>query len=107
MANVKEYLAANLISSRTRLGFSQKQLSRLSGLSLACIKQLEAGEKFPNAKVFERLSEALGCKPYEFLFEGDEQENYDSMDNLAYLHIILTEKINDLLEQTVRRRLEL
>jgi transcriptional regulator with XRE-family HTH domain len=103
MANIKERIAANLIFSRIRLGFSQKRLAQLSGLSLACIRQLESGKKFPKAEAFERLSEALGCKPCEFLYEGDEWENHDSMDNLAGLHIILTEKINDLLRQTVRR----
>ncbi|MDR1624998.1 MAG: helix-turn-helix transcriptional regulator [Spirochaetia bacterium] len=105
MANLKEYIATNLTFSRVRLGFSQKQLAQLSGLPLSCIQQLEAGKKFPKAEVFERLSEALGRKPCEFLYEGDEWENRDHMDNLAGLHIILTEKINDLLKKTIRRRL--
>jgi transcriptional regulator with XRE-family HTH domain len=105
VANLIELLAKNLIFSRVRLGFSQEQVARLSGLSLSCIKQLEAGKKFPKAEVLERLSEVLDRKPCEFLYEGDEWEDHDSMDNIAELHIILTEKINDLLEQTIRRRL--
>jgi transcriptional regulator with XRE-family HTH domain len=107
MANVKELLATNLIFSRVRLDLSQKQVAQLSGLSLACIKQLEAAKKFPKAEVLERLSEVLDRKPCQFFYEGDEWEDHDSIDNLAGLYIILTEKINDLLKKTVYRYLDM
>jgi transcriptional regulator with XRE-family HTH domain len=103
MANLKELLAVNLKFSRVRMGFSQKRLADISGLPLSCIKKLEAGKLFPKAEIFERLSEALDRKPCEFLYEGDEWENRDSLHNIAGLHIVLTEKINDLLEQTIHR----
>jgi transcriptional regulator with XRE-family HTH domain len=105
MAKVKELLAANLKFGRVRLGFSRERLAELSGVSADHIKNLEKGKSFVSAEEFERLSEALGRKPHEMLYEGDEWECRDSVTGLADLHIELKEKINDLLDQTIHRRL--
>jgi transcriptional regulator with XRE-family HTH domain len=105
MVKVKELLAANLKFGRVRLSLSRERVAELSGLSPAHIKDIEEGKAFVSAEEFERLSEALGRKPYEMLYEGDEWESRDSMTGLADLHIELKEKINDLLDQTIHRRL--
>jgi transcriptional regulator with XRE-family HTH domain len=105
MATVKELLATNLKFGRVRLGFSRERVAELSGLPAALIKNLEEGKAFVSAEEFERLSEALGRKPHEMLYEGDEWESRDSFTGLADLHIELKEKINDLLDQTIHRRL--
>ena len=107
MAKVKELLAANLKFGRVRLGFSAERVAEISGLSPAHIKELEKGKSFVTAEEFERLSEALGRKPHEMLYEGDEWESRDSFTGLAGLHIELKEKINDLLEKTINGRLGL
>jgi transcriptional regulator with XRE-family HTH domain len=105
MAKVKELLATNLKFGRVRLGFSRERMAELSGLSPAHIKDLEEGKSYVSAEEFERLSEALGRKPYEMLYEGDEWESRDSLTGLADLHIELKEKINDLLDRTIHNRL--
>jgi len=107
MAKVKELLAANLKLGRVRLGFSAQRVAEISGLSCAHIRKLEEGNSFVTAEELERLSGALGRKPYEMLYEGDEWESTDSFTGLADLHMELKEKINDLLEKTINRRLRL
>ena len=107
MARVKEILADNLALRRACRGFSRKRLAELSGLSAVYIKALEEGKKFPSSEKFRGLCNALGCKPFELLYEGDEWESNNKIDNLAGLHIKLQEKIDCLLEDVVRRRLGL
>ena len=107
MAKVKELLAANLKFGRIRLGLSLKRVAEISGLAPEHIKKLEEGAAFVSAEEFERLSETLGRKPYEMLYEGDEWESRDTVTGLADLHIELKERINSLLEETIRRRLGL
>jgi transcriptional regulator with XRE-family HTH domain len=105
MIKVKELLAVNLKFGRVRLGFSQQRLAELSGIPPVRIRKLEEGKTFVSAEEFERLSEALGRKPCELLYEGDEWESHDSILGLADLHIELKEKINDLLDHTIHKRL--
>ncbi|MDR1931195.1 MAG: helix-turn-helix transcriptional regulator [Spirochaetales bacterium] len=105
MVKVEELLAVNLKFNRVRLGFSQARIAELCDLPVAYIKELENGKRFPSAEKLERISEALGVKPYEMLYEGDEWEARDSRDNLAGLYLELTEKINTLLDETIHRRL--
>ena len=107
MAKVKELLASNLTLHRVRRSFSRKRLAELSGLSAAYITAIENGKKFPPSEKFQSLADTLECKPCELLYEGDEWEARDQIDNLAGLHIELREKINDLLEEVTRRRLGL
>jgi transcriptional regulator with XRE-family HTH domain len=107
MATVKELLAVNLKFYRALLGLSPQRVAELAGLSPAYIKDIEKAKKFPKAAVLERLSAILNRKPCELLYEGDEWENRDSIDNLAGLYFELKEKINDTLEETVRRCLGL
>jgi transcriptional regulator with XRE-family HTH domain len=105
MSKVEELLAANLKFNRVRLGFSQARIAEICNLPTAYIKEIENGKKFPSAENLECLSEALGVKPHQMLYEGDEWEVRDSYDNLASLYLELTEKINTLLEETIHRRL--
>jgi transcriptional regulator with XRE-family HTH domain len=105
MSKVEELLAANLKFNRVRLGFSQTRIAELCNLPAGYIKEMENGKKFPSAENLENLSEALGVKPYQMLYEGDEWEASDSRDNLAGLYLELSEKLNMLLEETIHRRL--
>ncbi|MCL1818064.1 MAG: helix-turn-helix transcriptional regulator [Spirochaetaceae bacterium] len=107
MANVKQILAANILLHRVRRNLSRERLAELSGLSAASIKAIENGKRFPSSEKFQSLADALECKPCELLYEGDEWESRDTIDNLAGLNIELREKINDLLEEVFRRRLGL
>ena len=107
MAKVKQLLATNLAFHRARRSLSRERLAELSGLSTRYIKALEDGKKFPPSEKFHSLADALSCMPCELLYEGDEWESRDTVDNLAGLHIELQEKIGDLLESVIRRRLGL
>ena len=107
MAKVKELFAVNLKFGRVRLGYSRERVAEDSGLSAVRIKSLEEGRSFVTADEFERLSAALGRKPCEMLYEGDEWESADNMTGLAELYIELKDKINELLVKTINRRLGL
>ena len=100
-------MATNISLHRARRGFSKERLAELSGLTTAYIKALENGKRFPSLEKIQSLSRALECKPCELLYEGDEWEQRDSIHNLAGLHIELKEKINDMLKETIRKRLGL
>jgi transcriptional regulator with XRE-family HTH domain len=105
MARLQELLAMNIKLARARMGFSQMRLAELCDLSTSFIGEIELGKKFPSAKNLERLSESLGLKPYQLFYEDEDWEVHDKYDRLASLYHELKEKMNDLLEETVRKYL--
>lgn len=49
-----------IISERTSLGMTQKQLAEKSGVSQANISKMENGSYLPSVPILKRISEALG-----------------------------------------------
>jgi transcriptional regulator with XRE-family HTH domain len=105
MSKIQELLAANVKRSRKRLGFSQMRLAEICNLSTSYIGEIELGKKFPSAEKLELLSEALGLRPYQLLYEAEDWEVHDKYDSLASLKIELQQKMNNLLEETITRHL--
>jgi transcriptional regulator with XRE-family HTH domain len=105
MAKVQELLAENIKLARKRMGISQMRLAELCDLSTGYIGDIELGRKFPSAENLERLSEALGLRPYQLIYEPEEWVIYDKYDNIAALKAELKEKMNVLLEETIRKHL--
>ena len=87
------------------MGFSQARLAELTGLSSGYIGDIEHGKKFPSAETFERLSAALGLRPYQLVYEADDWLVYDKYDYISSLKAELKEKLGVLLEETIRRHL--
>jgi transcriptional regulator with XRE-family HTH domain len=105
MAKVQEILAENIKLARKRMGISQMRLAELCELSTGYIGDIELGKKFPSAENFERLSEALGLRPYQLIYEAEDWVVYDKYDNISALKTELKEKLGVLLEETIRKHL--
>lgn len=60
-----------LVRTRTKLGISQYQLAKLSGISEEYLNKLENGKREPRATMVIRLGRALGIAPGELINETD------------------------------------
>jgi transcriptional regulator with XRE-family HTH domain len=105
MSKVQELLAENVKLARKRMGISQMRLAELCDLSTGYIGDIELGKKFPSPESLERLSEALGLRPYQLIYEPEEWTIYDKYDNISALKTELKEKLGILLEETIRKHL--
>jgi transcriptional regulator with XRE-family HTH domain len=78
MAKTKEEkkLIGDTVSfHRRRLGLSQKDLSKVVGISNVALSNIENGKSYPSAKVFKELSSSLGIKPIELLGDINGQKD--------------------------------
>ena len=60
-------LAINLSSTREAAGYSQVDLSRLSGVDLKHINRIELAKRDPSTHTLLRLARALGTTPSDLL----------------------------------------
>ncbi|WP_158642911.1 helix-turn-helix domain-containing protein [Mucilaginibacter ginsenosidivorax] len=63
----KRLLSARLKALRAERNMTQAALSASSGVSVGQIRKMEAGSSDSTMRTVERLSEALGILPNEFL----------------------------------------
>jgi transcriptional regulator with XRE-family HTH domain len=56
---------------RKKVGWSQADLARETGLSLSGISMIELGNKVPRISTLIKISEALGCGFQRFFIERD------------------------------------
>lgn len=54
-------------NKRTERGYTQKQLSDLSGVSRVAIGNYERGDRFPNIAILEKLARGLGITTNELI----------------------------------------
>lgn len=73
--SVRELFAESLRTYRAKAGLSQAELAKASGLSAGFIGEMEVGRKFPSAVAWEKLSDALGVRPYEFIYEPGSEDS--------------------------------
>ena len=106
MVRIQELLSMNIKLARARLGFSQMHLAELCKLSTSFIGEIELAKKFPSPENLQRLCDALGLRPYQLFYEDEEWEVHDKYENLASLNSELKEKINILIEETIRKYLK-
>lgn len=58
--DVEKELRELIVSTRTRLGITQKQLAEKSGISQANISRIENGNYRPSIPVLKRMADAFG-----------------------------------------------
>ena len=71
MRSSNEYislLGANIKAARTVLGFSQREIAKLAGISLSYYSQIEAGKRIPSLEVLINISEALKVSPDNLVY---------------------------------------
>lgn len=70
-SKIGEYFGKALVRVRTRLGISQYQLAKISGISEEYLNKLENGKREPRAAMIIRLGRGLGVSPGDLLNEMD------------------------------------
>ena len=70
-SKIGEYFGKALVRVRTRLGISQYQLAKISGISEEYLNKLENGKREPRAEMIIRLGRALGIAPGDLINETD------------------------------------
>ena len=87
MKNIE--LAKRIKEMRNRKGFSQEELSEISGLSLRTIQRIENGETEPLGDSLKRISNALNVNPEELIdWTIKEDRGYLKTLNLSALTFI-------------------
>ena len=75
-----------LIQRRAQLGYSQEELSKLTGIAAAQISRYEAGINKPRANIISKIANCLSV-PFSWLAYGDTSELIDinkNEDNVSF-----------------------
>lgn len=75
-------LGKNLKDLRELKGFSQRQLSQLSGVTQSHICNIESGNYNCTVKIVYDLSKALQCNPDELFKNRTEEDKWKTFKNL-------------------------
>ncbi|MCF7944345.1 MAG: helix-turn-helix domain-containing protein [Spirochaetia bacterium] len=75
-------LGKNIKKVRNDLGLSQQKLAELSEVSTNYIGEIEIARKFPSANTLQKISYAVGLKPYQLFFDDEEWKNFDKYQEL-------------------------
>lgn len=70
-SKIGEYFGKALVRVRTRLGISQYQLAKISGIAEEYLNKLENSKREPKARMIIRLGRGLGISPGDLLNEMD------------------------------------
>jgi len=73
-ARIQELLAKSIKEARGRLNLTQEGLAERTGLTTSFIGEVEICRKFPRPRTLQRISDALGLKPYELFLESSGKE---------------------------------
>jgi transcriptional regulator with XRE-family HTH domain len=85
-------LSKNLKTLRAYRNLTQDGLAEAAGISKNYVAEIETGRKYPSARVYLKLSHALGVKPYQLLFESSGPAGYMAIGNL---HELLVREVTD------------
>ena len=98
----------NMKVDRVRLGLTQVELSKRSGIKLKTYRRYESGESYPNLAAYLKLAEILGWDIREnpnYLFYEEYRHSYNRMQTqkrrYAYTNIELSREVNSS-EESVR-----
>lgn len=75
-------------------------------MSAGYIADIERGHKFPSGNVLDRLSDALGLRPYQLLYDNESQllaSEAFAFSKLTSLKAELQERIAQEVDGTIRR----
>jgi transcriptional regulator with XRE-family HTH domain len=67
-------LGEYLYAARKRLGLSQEELAKRSGLQAGEISRFERGKRDPRVSTLEKLAAALEVEPWQLLKKADDKD---------------------------------
>jgi transcriptional regulator with XRE-family HTH domain len=105
MTQIQRVLARNIKKARGRLGLSQMKLAESSGISTSYLGEIEICKKYPSADTLERISTALGMKPYQLFLEEEDWQVFDKEETITNLYRELKERINSELDDAYKKHL--
>ena len=82
------------------------KLAELCDVSTSFIGEIETSKKFPSVKTMEKICNALAMKPYQLFFDEEEWAVYDRQAPIMEIYQELKERINDDLEDIIKRYLQ-
>ncbi len=74
MTYIHSLLARNVRTARRNLGYTQAYVAEQCDVSTGHISEIEHGNKFPSARLFEQLAHVLALEPYELMLDGQVPE---------------------------------
>ena len=74
MENISRLIGKNIRKMRSKMGWTQTQLADASGLSMAGIQKIEAGERTPRRESLEAIAGALKTTVKEILNDSNSIE---------------------------------
>ncbi|TVQ24748.1 MAG: XRE family transcriptional regulator [Spirochaetaceae bacterium] len=74
MTYIHSLLARNVRKARRNLGYTQSYVAEQCNVSTGHISEIEHGNKFPSARLFEQLAHVLALEPYELMLDGQVPE---------------------------------
>ena len=68
MTDIKKFIGHRIKSIRKSKGFTQEELCEIIGIEPQSMSYMETGKFAPSPETLQKLSDALGVKPYEFYY---------------------------------------
>lgn len=92
--DIQERVAQNIKKYRNIEGFTQKQLSKMTGLSLDSINSIECGRVWPSKKSLEKITDALEIDVYRLFLPT---ENITIRENIPEIREYMLSNIKQII----------
>ena len=106
MLEIQRLLANNVRAARKALGYSQMKLAELCGVSANYIGVIEIGERFPSARVLQKMCTVLALKPDELFQDEHAMKEPPTRQDLVSLMKTLQENVSEEILRTVKIELD-
>ena len=105
MTYVHALIARNVRMARSNLGYTQAYVAEQCDVSAGHISEIEHGNKFPSARLFEQLAHVLALEPYELMLDGQVPEIPDHHQSLSSFAGQLKKQLTADVDELVREYL--
>lgn len=99
MNKIQSVLAINIKEYRYNLKYSQMRLAEIANVSTSLIASIETGVRFPSSNTLQKISQALGVKPYQLFLDKEEKTLESEHERIVKLLSDLKSDISGILEK--------
>ncbi len=103
---LQQYLIKNINDLRISRGYSLMKLAELTDISTTFMGEIEKGRKYPSASTLQKLSEALGVRPYQLFLSSEDKKEYNKVKTLIQLEKELQENITEDIRSVIKKYLK-
>ncbi len=105
MTEIQHLLALNMKRARRKRELSQMKLAELCDVSTSFIGEIESERKFPSAHTLQKITNALGLRPYQLFAEQDDWQVYEKYDSMTGFVQDVRHRIDAVLDEALRSHL--